>query len=1159
MKKIYLLLACLFTLVGASFNYAVAQDDAVEIAINANSGDYTSWNNNASNPWAKGWKSASENPQVTISCGANNFAPWDKTNFQFFNCVGGSGTSYEYTFEASKGWQFQSISLDFVGSAADCEVTVSVEEVYSDANNSTEEFIHYDFEDFESGTRSFKFKVSANTSSKFAKTKDFVVTLVPMDPVDVALAELSDVYIKYEPYGFEGSTPFTAGTAPGDYAESAVDAFNEALTAALDLEGQSDITVEQVENAIKAIEDAYAAVLESKVPIVLQSGYYRFRTGLDYNDGLDKYMYVTVTSDAINGRWGTLEDLETNCTALWKVTNNGDDTYDIVSEATDARFNDNPATLSLESTHKMVLEAIGTVDDITYIGIRYASKEQGGNSYVHQANHGGGSGTGSNLTTWYPTESIAAINASSWVAEAVDDATAQAIIEAYAPIKNRAEMVDNYKKMVADAPGKLWIAKDSPVITVDEKNDLITEAEQLSSPWTESSEGSLDALLDDDKSTYWHSSWSGGSVDNHTHYLDVALPEAPEGLIAMTISRRAVANDHITLWSVYGASSADSENWVKLANLSTPFGNNTETIITEPFDPKGYQYLRFYIDGTTTGRGYGHISEFRLNPATMVIKQKAQYLVMGEVATNLENVLSAQLDVDPVNVTLEQYNALKAAYDAFIAKFVDPAPLREAIAAAEGASAGIVIGNNPGEWGAGTEVEQLSSELTNAKTYDENGAYSPSQSEAYIESLGNLSSNILSTANTIKTGKWYRIRFQTEEDNTKYGWDKGAGQATMSNNVEVDEALWGKYLTIADAETEKQAGENEEGEATEETVKMVVPVAADEITTGNFNLFFDADEDIEDKDLSLFRFVAVGDTAFVLQNKATGLFVKAAGASGAATASIQPSLVRVKAIGYGQNLISAQNLITDAAQNNLHGQKSYNVLVTWSASAAGSASGLYIEEAGDVDGSYDGSVFRFALKPGSVNSFCYPVGIEAGESDMEMYDVTSVADGKITLNVISKAIAGRPFIFIVDGDYNEEAEADPYVFKHDYNFVKEAGQGGLLKGTYVTVNELPKGSIVNKDDGFQVNKSAISALGGLYAPANTAYIQGEEEFELRDDYTYEITYGEDGIAATLQKVSGKSELYTIDGRLVSRKATLNDLKRYGKGVYILNGVKVAVK
>ena len=50
-----------------------------------------------------------------------------------------------------------------------------------------------------------------------------------------------------------------------------------------------------------------------------------------------------------------------------------------------------------------------------------------------------------------------------------------------------------------------------------------------------------------------------------------------------------------------------------------------------------------------------------------------------------------------------------------------------------------------------------------------------------------------------------------------------------------------------------------------------------------------------------------------------------------------------------------------------------------------------------------------------------------------------------------------------------------------------------------------------------------------------------------------------GINSTLENVSKRGNIYTIDGKLVRANGTLNDINSLGKGLYILNGVKVLVK
>ena len=88
-------------------------------------------------------------------------------------------------------------------------------------------------------------------------------------------------------------------------------------------------------------------------------------------------------------------------------------------------------------------------------------------------------------------------------------------------------------------------------------------------------------------------------------------------------------------------------------------------------------------------------------------------------------------------------------------------------------------------------------------------------------------------------------------------------------------------------------------------------------------------------------------------------------------------------------------------------------------------------------------------------------------------------------------------------------------------------------------------------------------LGGT-VPAYSAYIQSTESLS----YTADITIVIDGevviddvrdLNATLSNVYTNGKIYTLDGRLVSRNGNIDDARRLGRGIYIINGVKVAVK
>ena len=746
-----------------------------------------------------------------------------------------------------------------------------------------------------------------------------------------------------------------------------------------------------------------------------------------------------------------------------------------------------------------------------------------------------------------------------WVFEPVSDTEAQEVLAAWQPVKEHKQLVKDYNTMYADAKDKLNKAKDYII-----GDELVTDAEQLSSPWTEESEGSLEYLIDGKSNTYWHSAWSGGSVEPHTHYLQVALPEAGYQLVEMKITRRAVTNDHVTLWGVFGSNDADAndEDWVDLGQVATPYGNNTETITTEPIKIGGYQYLRFYIDDTYYSggktRGYGHMSEFQLFPVSD--NPNSQYAQLGEIATKLDAVVEAQKGIEDEDITPAVYEELKAAYDAFMAEVVDPTELRDLIARLDGAENAVVVGTDPGFWTDASAGQALTKALTDAKAYNEAGVYTRAQSAAFVEDLTAKSEKLLDGAIGIKTGKWYRFRFATEEEYDKYAWDKVGAKANVNSEEDViDEALFGKYVTPATyaTETKEYVNVNEETgeeEKTTYTLKTVEAVDADDVAVG-FNIFVDDKDQLSSDDMAQFRFIAVGDTAYMIQNKATGLFIQTTGGTNWTRLSIHPSLFNVNAIGFGLNAIAAKSF-NGANHNYLHIARSYNALVTWNANTPGSNTGLFIEEAGDVAADYDGSAFNLEVVPGAVNAFCFPVEVSATEG---MYGISKIEGTEITLAPIEKAAGGRPFIYI-DGettDYQKDADPVLVELNHGYNIVPEPDTTSVLIGTYVQI-ELKTGDVIAEGNSFSVIKDIMQ--GGIVS-ANSAYMTGEGTGFKRSDYpTITIDAdAADGIAAAIANVAKTGALYTIDGQLVAKQANLRTLKNMPKGVYILNGTKVTVK
>lgn len=1139
MKRIYSFIITLIALcLGASM--PVSAQEEVTLDISARTGDWTA---SGSPAYASEYATASQNPGVRIQHWSrgndhrNNMYFYDGTNLGIYSAFG-TTESEDYRIYPTAGWYVKAVSLDFVtgvhGSYPNPGgVQVYVNDDEAAVSYGTEDLAHYEIDDLESEAEYAVLTIAQIDKPAFAHTSNFKITLAKKSTLEVAWAEFTTAFNKYSGYSEDD---FPVGTEPGCYDETAVSAFFQAVAdaAALDEFDHDDITVAQLTAATKAMNDTYEAMIASKVAYTVANGYYRFRTGKLYDDGNPKYLLSYTLDQTTNVYWGTPGDAEDELGAIWKITKSGDD-YDIVSVMSNGRFATIPtsgaATLTQETGTLMAIEAAGTDGVDTYVNLRLTTAASGGANYVHQGGHGNGANSSGTIVGWYSTFSGGAPAASEWVLEAVSEGEVQNAQSAYAEFKQHMDLVNSYNPLFANATGELAKSQDGC-----EGEALITDPEQFSSPFSDADEGQdFGALIDEATGTYWHSDWHSGNQPNHSHYLQVDLSEASYSLVRMTITRRAAANDHITRWGVFGSNEADApdEDWTEVATLFTPYGNNKETVSGLVFDGKGFKFLRFYIDGTSTGRGYGHMSEFQLYKADKLAE--TAYGKIGAAATTLEATVAAQKDIASADLTQNDYNTLKSAYDAFHVKYSDPTEMRTLIEQAAALAAGVVVGNNPGQWSDSSAADALKSTLTNAQAYDEAANYDPTTTANYVSTITAQMEALVAAANPVKADTWYRIRFGTEEEFTAGGWDLVAG-----NGTDTDEALWGKYVTVA---------RYADG--------IIEDIDLADVRMGT-RLFFLSDDVIDDPDKALFRFIDQGEKGYVLQNKATGLFLKAAGTSGGVTLSITPSFFTASALGYGQNLIAAKDLEGNA-QSYLHGQIAQNTLVTYNANTLGSRSGLYLEEQGSA--SDVSTEFTMDIMAGRFYSFCYPVDLST--DDGKMLTVSSAQGATISLSSISSANAGEPFIYLFGelSQYSADNGSETIIFKHGMTFAVEPQTSGAIKGTYAS-KTVGQGYVVVDSNNPTIFSVTRQLLGGT-VPANSAYIESSESLPYTADITV-IIDGEtviDGVRdleGTLRNVYANGDIFTLDGRRVA-KGNLDTLRTLGRGVYIINGVKVAVK
>lgn len=1021
------------------------------------------------------------------------------------------------------------------------------------------------------GYKYLRFYSEVQTGSSYGSRVYFHLSRFQLYPLkqisenDAAQKMLLDAFDKY--YAMYDSFP--TGYEPGQYDEEAVMAFQD-LVFTLDLDEMTDeeiaaLTKESAQALIDAVEAAYQAVLASKVSVGLASGYYYIRTGMEYmndvvigqdEDGNDitetqarvKYMMSHKQDGKFWGIWGTPEDFaeETRqIRPLFKITNLGDGTYDMEGMMYNTRFNEvarsTSVEMSAESENMMAIEAAGSMDGVSYFNIRVATQDADNYFYLHQNNHNDGSGKNGFLVGWTHTwdESVGP-RASEWVFDKIEDADAEAIMKAWEPYRDRQAWEANYHALYDEAKAAVEAAKDVAHIA------LIESVDQLSSPFTEPSEGSLENLIDGSTDNFWHSIWSDSPEYEGKHYLQVKLNEVVTEPIFMQFTRRKADNDHTIKWSIRGTNDEDftlEEDCEELLSCETPYGNNTETLSTPTFDTKGYTIIRIYSEeqkGSSYGsRTYWHVSE--LNLYLIRENPNSQYSSMGQVAVDLDNVLQELAEVADSALTQADVDKLTAAYEAFKGAFVDPAELREVLANVEGKTAIVAVGTNPGYWPDMTTADALDATIAAAKEYDTAGRYTKAQSDQFIETLKAQAEAFDNAVIKVQPGKWYRFRFGSEEEFEEHEWNSvGNDDDINDDNVLLNEALFGKYVVVADF-------------TSTDGVNTVEPIDVDDVNMGNY-IFLDADEEIDNKDLALFRFISVGDSAYAIQNKATGLFLLRSEADRFIRLHVSPSLFTQGTAGYGQNYFSIKNL-EGAGLEALHAARNYNILQTWGnwGDSDGRRGCFFLEEAEDVAADYDGTAFKIGAKPGTVTTYCLPVTV-AGEEGM--YGVASAEETEagisLTLMPIKEASAGRPFIFITEGEYDKEADDEVLDFTHGYDIVAQPVDGNILRGAFYK-KTVGAGVIINASNRFGVTKSPSASINEM-----TAYIvNGEESFNTKLAVTYTIDATiEDGIQETLQKVANTGDIYTLDGRYVGR-GNLRSLRQ--KGVYIVNGVKVVVK
>ena len=733
--------------------------------------------------------------------------------------------------------------------------------------------------------------------------------------------------------------------------------------------------------------------------------------------------------------------------------------------------------------------------------LRYTNGEfQIRSTYKAEDFHVGGHNNGAGVTGTVILWNGGAGGGSSWFVRPVPESEIEALLSA----SKQEELNKKLAGLLAKSESSY---EKATTYTYDANVPLIGSDAQISSNALEPTEGSYAALLDKDTETFFHSQWSG-TGPAEPHYLQFMLNEPMSSFLFKFTRRMGNNNNRPTHMNIYASN--DEQNWtlIKTMTSALPVASDAPDYESPAINlGSEYAFIRFEVIKTNTGASnngqpFFTFSEFQLYEAVKVFSQ----LDGMTSAQPLKEAIATAKTIE--NATQGDIDALQAAYDAFVLELADPTELKNLISSTSKMLQGVFVGETLG---------------------------------GYTQSSYDACNAVVETARGVVNGVFTKASLATATADLK--------AAVKTFNASIKNVEFNKWFHIIAARNSGKdycAG------------KALHTIGGQSASGIKFS-------DLKEMDPNhMWRFVNMGDTAFAIQNKATGYYITGSGASGAsASTSATPLPFVIK--GYGENVI---NFIPYPASEKqpLHAQAAGTALVFWPGGLL-SASIWEIEEVAAPE------IAEIKMQYNSITAHCLPYDItELSGSGIDgmMYQVCGKqvdTNGKTTaikVKMVETVAAGEPFILTLGNpaEWNNIPTADDTVavlFTTGENLVSEAvGNKNGLVGTFNKKIFSVAGYGYFNGAGLQVTTAGPDTIR-----TNSAWI--DETLITEDAATWdELIPVTDGVIDIIKDVNaGNNEIvdvYTPTGVLV-RKAVKSSsaTKGLSKGIYLVGTTKVTVK
>lgn len=1023
---------------------------------------------------------------------------------------------------------------------------------------------------------------------------------------EVALQKLLDLYKECE------NSHYVSGNFVGAIDQSLISAFESAMEEALAKGDDLDATAADLNALYDRLKAAHEACEAAAQDGQFKSGYYYLLNAKDAHNALDEsgLKFYMNMREAKKAGWAKMDP--DNPTFVWKFTETGEEengnAFYTMQNFGSGLYIDQ---YQQSQRNDMIEEGTSSVQVIPFGSGKFYINAPNGSGWqmMHQEDH---STSDQNATGYIVGWNDNAGSASAWYIIRVDDSEIarledmkqqlkldeelSALIDEASIVYSQAFQYECYKdnreeKNLNDpdyVPFTEWELMDGVEdVTPESEYDFYSnssEAAEHGKTWGSDGVGFY-ALIDDDLSTdnFYHTSWHGdpqwtaydeenteepaeGALPSNKHNLWMKLKK-PVSEVGFVFYPRGNGGQTNGNWDsprdidVYVSN--DGVNWTLVAQNYDRFnlykvGYNFKSSPTYgacpaytgsiPFGGE-FEWVRFDVNASRRGK-YFNLAELRVVTGMKPVATSQAAQMNEATVKGMQDALAAAKKLE--HATPDAISTLQAALGNFRAEFADPSELGKVLKDAKDVLATVekvesneneIAGDGIGFYTEGcvngdelrTAVAEADELLAGTFTKDQLATLESKVGTAAEAAKAALQAGMQQTPDV---NTWYQIGYPSYDEYERLGWTVGNGQNDNGNYL---------FSTVV------TAGNNKDEEFYDETEAAL-----------NKRMYAMDPELLDNEEYSLFRFIAVGDDTYALQNKGTGLFIHIQhnGPGDNNKISMEPTYFRVQGLGYGKIVLRAPNANPDNSDNvetALHFALSDNDIVGWPAYALNTNSAVELIEKGSASDSDLGN-FSIIMREGQAYSYCFPAGIRSTGEGGTMYAVTGrfEEDGEtyVSLDEISEAAPGVPFIFWADNEFTEdEFEIWPLFQVTTTTFAAEGQSANGLQGTLTETSVEAGGAVLATDN---TNGSYWNYLtNGGSAAAQSAYIPNVESLpETSPSVLCMWVRGlTDGIHSTKATTFKTKDVFTLTGVKVGTTNDMNSLKR---GIYIINGRKVIV-